>query len=96
MALGQIGISIRDIDLMSLRDLMNAIQGFYDLERKRTEAMRDITFGAARYNASNTAMDNNKKIANQKFPWEESFSKGKTEPHSYDKMKPLFEMISSN
>lgn len=86
-------MNIDELNALSFRDLMNAISGFYDLERKRTEAMRDIVYGASRFNAANTAMGDNKKIARYRFPWEKPKV---SEPLSYDKMKGFFNRISKN
>jgi len=66
------------MDLYSLdRDptfdqLKNAFNGHIKQEAKRIEAMRSIIYGAARYNAANTAFSGeaSKAISRQKFPWE--------------------------
>ena len=94
--MGQVGISIRDIDLMSLRELSNAIKGFYDLENQRAETLRDITYGASRYNAANTAMSKKaaKQISRQKFPWEGGGKPTRDDIISYDDVKGIFNAIS--
>lgn len=72
-------------------------EGYNEYKEGQYEFIRDVAFGAARYNAANTAMSNEaqKKIARQKFPWEKP-TNPRDEVLSYDKMKGLFNMISKS
>lgn len=68
-------------------------EGYRDYRNREHEFLRNVVFGAARYNAANTAFSKEaaKKISRQKFPWEKAT---KDDIISYDKVKSMFNMIS--
>lgn len=69
-------------------------EGYREHRNKEYELLRDIVYGAARYNAANTAMSKKaaKQISRQKFPWEKGATKD--DVISYDDVKGMFNMIS--
>lgn len=78
--------------------LKNAITGHIRQQNNRMEHMRNVVYGAARYNAANTAMskDASRAISRQKFPWEKTRKRGQPEFINYDKIKGIFEGLSKN
>lgn len=87
------GISLRDADLYSLRDLLNAINGFRKKELRTAEKARDVVYGAARWHAANTAWSEKQsnQIRRHKFPWEKGRKSKSNEPLDYDKVMPVLE-----
>lgn len=67
-------MSYPDVNSMSLRELFNAISGFYRMQEDDKKAMQAIVFGAMRYGAANIAgvwsSQASRQIAKQPFEWE--------------------------
>lgn len=67
-------MSYPDVNAMSLRELFNAISGFYKMQETDKKAMRNIVYGAMRYGASNIAgvwsSQASRYIGKQPFDWE--------------------------
>lgn len=81
---------------MTPREFFNAWIGHSESETERMEAIRNITYGASRYNAANTAFSKKqaKSISKHKFPWEGGGKVTKDDIIDYDKVKGMFNMIS--
>jgi hypothetical protein len=79
---------------MTPREFFSAWIG-YNQQKKEEYS---VLFYCLQYNAMRTAFskEQQRAIKRDKAPWQDTFSKGKTEPLSYDKMKPLFDSISTN
>lgn len=88
-----IGLSSSEFWEMTPREFFNAWIGYSETRNKNLEAIRDIVYGASKYNAANTAFskDQSKAISRQKFPWEKGHKK---EPMSGKQIAQLLNLIS--
>ena len=80
---------------MAPREFYNAWIGASGHNVAQIEAIRNIVYGAHRFNAANTAFsgDAARKIARMRFPWEKP---QKLKALNYDDMKGFFKQISKN
>lgn len=80
--------------------MVNAIRGLYELEQQRHEVMRNIVFGASRFNASATAFskDQSKAIGKHRFPWEKGAKekKDKFKPMKYSDFEKIAKVVGRN
>jgi len=95
VAFGRIGLDRETFWNMTPREFFNAWIGWQESQSERLEAefeaMRSIIYGAARYNAANTAFSGeaSKAISRQKFPWE------KQQPEQNDGEDILMPILSA-
>lgn len=89
------------LDLYSLdrdptfSELKSAFTGHVRQERQRVESMRDMMYGAARFNAGATAFskEQSRAVSRHRFPWE---TQVKREPMAPKKVIGILSLISKN
>ena len=89
------GFTPQQVDDMTLRELFNAIEGFYKHEENKLKSIRAMIYDAARFNAVHSAFSGKQARATSRvrFSWEKS-KKVSTEPIPWEQASKALDVLT--